>query len=96
MPHEKRKPRTVADVRKFMRDVGSVGVSVMASGEPVATEAQCAAVRVAERLVGGLPSWDGERSGRVTRMAEALLRLQQADAAAQIPSKQKGAQRGRG
>ena len=31
----KKKPRTVADVRKFMHDVGPVGASVMAGGEPV-------------------------------------------------------------
>jgi hypothetical protein len=63
-----------------MRDVGPIGISVMASGEPV-SEAQCVAARVAARLVGGLPSWNGERDGRVSRLATKLVRLQQADAA---------------
>jgi hypothetical protein len=99
MPRGKRKPRSVADVRKFMRDVGPIGASVMASAEPVSEST--VAARVAERLVGGLPG--GDRNGRVIRMAQWLLNLQRACAAESVSEdarmahgKRTGAQRGRG
>jgi hypothetical protein len=80
MPQERRKPRTVDDVRKFMRDVGPIGTSVMASAEPITEQAQRAAERVAERLVGGLAAWRGMRDERVALMTTKLVRLQRADA----------------
>lgn len=64
-----------------MREVGELETSVLASAEPFVEPSRCAAERVAARLVGGLPSWDGSRSDRVARMTDALVRLQAADAA---------------
>jgi hypothetical protein len=57
--------------------------SVIATVEPGSTDVQRKAVRVAQRLVGGLPGESRvEADGRVERLAVKLARLVEADATA--------------
>ncbi len=65
-----------------MQDVGPIGTSVMASGEPTkrAPGPAGTAELVAERLVGGLRPWNGG-SDRISVLASKLTALQAADSA---------------
>jgi hypothetical protein len=76
-----RSPRTIEQVREFMRKNGPLPSSAIATSEPVSVAVGRKAEQVAQRLVGGLPA-SGSSGNRVVRLAVKLAKLVEVDAAA--------------